>query len=106
MEPEQQTSQSLLAGSWLLLAAASLLYIPWLMALYAAPSWVEPGGSGGEDRIAEAWATLWILGLGIPLWLVLGAMLLLAWRKGFAPPVWSAASGILYVLGAAATLGT
>jgi hypothetical protein len=105
LEPQQQDSQSPPAASWLLLAAAVLLYIPWLLALYGAPSWIEPGGGGGEDRISEAYATLWVLALGIPLWLALGGILLLAWRKGFAPPAWAAASGIAYAAGAIATLG-
>jgi hypothetical protein len=89
----------------LLLAIAVLLYAAWLAAMVGAPSWVEPGTGGGETRIAEAWATLYVLALGIPLWLVLGALLLLAWRKGLAPPVLSAASGILYALAAIATFG-
>jgi hypothetical protein len=71
----------------------------------AAPSWVEPGTGGGETRIAEAWATLYVLGLGAPLWLVLGALLLLAWRRGWAPPAAAAASGLLYALALIATFG-
>jgi hypothetical protein len=106
LEPQQQDSQSSPAASWLLLAAAILLYIPWLLALYGAPSWVEPGGGGGEDRISEAYATLWVLALGIPLWLALGGLLLLGWRKGFAPPAWAATSGIVYAAAAIATLSS
>jgi hypothetical protein len=92
-------------GSFLLLAIAVLLYIPWLAAMIGAPSWVEPGTGGGETRIAEAWATLYVLGLGIPLWLVLGGLVVLAWRNGLAPPALAMASGILYVLAAIATFG-
>ena len=92
-------------GAFLLLGIAVLLYIPWLAGLVAAPSWVEPGGGGGETRIAEAWATLYVLVFGTPLWLVLGGLLLLAWRKGLAPPAAAAASGILYVLAVIATFG-
>ena len=92
-------------GSFLLLAIAVLLYIPWLAAMVATPSWVEPGTGGGETRIAEAWATLYVVLLGTPLWLVLGGLLLLAWRKGLAPPALAAASGILYALAAMATFG-
>jgi hypothetical protein len=103
LEPQPQDPQSSPAASWLLLAAAILLYIPWLLALYGAPSWVEPGGGGGEDRISEAYATLWVLALGIPLWLAVGGLLLLAWRKGFASPGWAAASGIVYAAAAIAT---
>jgi hypothetical protein len=93
------------SGSFWLLAAAILFYIPWLLAFRAAPSWVEPGsGSSGEERISEAWATLIVLVLSIPLWLALGGMVLLAWRKGFAPRAWAAASGVLYAIAAIATL--
>jgi hypothetical protein len=92
-------------GSFLLLAIAVLFYTLWLAALVGAPSWVEPGTGSGETRIAEAWATLYVLVLGTPLWLVLGGLLLLAWRKGLAPPAVAAASGILYVLAAIATIG-
>jgi hypothetical protein len=89
----------------LLLAVAVLLYILWLAALVGAPSWVEPGTGGGETRMAEAWAALYVLVLGTALWLALGGLLLLAWRKGLAPPALSAASGILYVVAAIATFG-
>jgi len=100
-----QGPQSSPVGSYWLLGAAILFYIPWLLAFRAAPSWVEPGsGSSGEERISEAWATLIVLVLGIPLWLALGGMVLLAWRKGFAPRAWAAASGMLYALAAIATL--
>jgi hypothetical protein len=92
-------------GSFLLLAIAILLYMLWLAALMAAPSWVEPGTGGGETRMAEAWATLYVLVLGTALWLVLGGLLLLAWRKGSAPPALATASGILYVIAAIATFG-
>jgi hypothetical protein len=92
-------------GSFLLLAIAVLLYILWLAALVATPSWVEPGGGGGETRIAEAWATLYVLVFGTLLWLVLGGMLLLAWRNGVATPASAAASGIVYVLAVIATFG-
>jgi hypothetical protein len=92
-------------GSFVLLAIAVLLYMPWLAALMATPSWVEPGTGGGETRMAAAWATLYVLVLGTPLWLVLGGLLLLAWRRGSAPPALAAASGILYVLAAIATFG-
>ena len=100
-----QRSPSPPVGSYLLLVTAVLLYMPWLAAMIGAPSWVEPGTGGGETRIAEAWATLYVLVLGIPLWLVLGGLLLLAWRKSLAPPALAASSGILYLLAAIATFG-
>ena len=92
-------------GSFLLLAAAILLYIPWLLAIVAAPQWGEPGSGSGESRMSEAWAILIALLFGIPLWLALGGLALLAWRRGFAPPAWSAASGMLYLLAVVATFG-
>lgn len=85
-------------GSFLLLAAAILLYIPWLLAILAAPPWGEPGSASGEARVGEGWAILFALFFGTPLWLALGGLLLLACRKGLAPPAWAAASGILYPL--------
>jgi ABC-type amino acid transport substrate-binding protein len=94
-----------LAGSFLLLAAAMLFYVPWLAAILAGPQWVEPGTGSGEGRMAEAWADLFALLLGIPLWLALGGLVFLAWRKGFAPRAWSAAAGMLYLLAAIATYG-
>jgi hypothetical protein len=97
--------QSPPVGSFLLLGGAILLYIPWLLAIVAAPQWGEPGTGSGESRMSEAWAILIAMLLGIPLWLALGGLALLAWRKGSAPPAWAAASGILYPLAVIATFG-
>lgn len=105
MASQPPRPQSPPIGSFLLLATAILLYIAWLAAILAAPQWVEPGTGSGESRMAEAWADLFALLLGVPLWLALGALVVLAWRKGFAPPAWSAASGLLYLLAAIATYG-
>jgi len=85
------------------MAVAALCYIPWLLALIAAPPWAEPGSGGGETRISEAWGILLVLLFGIPLWLALGGLVMVAWRKGFAPPGWGAASALLYPLAAVAT---
>ena len=83
-----------------------LLYIFWLFAVVAAPSWSEPGGgSSGEARYSEAWGTLFVLLFGIPLWLTLGGLISLAWRRGLAPRSWTVASGCLYLLAASATYG-
>jgi hypothetical protein len=88
-----------------LLGAAVIFYVPWLLALQAAPSWAESGTGSGEERISEAWATLIVLVLGAGLWLLIGGLILFTWRKGFAPRAWAAASAILYVLGVVATFG-
>jgi hypothetical protein len=88
-----------------LLAAALLFYVPWLLALRAAPSWLEPGSGSGEERISEAWATLIVLILGVGLWLLIGGLILFTWRKGFAPRAWAAASAVLYVIGIVASFG-
>ncbi len=90
-------------GSFLLLAVAILLYVPWLLAIVAAPSWSESGISSGEARMTEAWGILFVLLSGAPLWLALGGLTVLAWRNGLAPPVWAAASGLLYLLALIAT---
>jgi hypothetical protein len=98
--------QPLPVGSLWLLAATVLFYVPWLLALQNAPSWVEPGtGSSGEARMAEAWGTMFVVLFGMVVWLTLGGLMLLAWRKGSAPPAWSAASAILYALSLIATFG-
>src|SRR5262249_17966056 len=97
--------QSPPVGSYLLLAAAILFYIPWLLAMVSAPQWGEPGTGSGESRMSEAWAILIAMLFGIPLWLAVGGLALLAWRKGFAPPAWAAASGLLYLLAMIATFG-
>ena len=71
MPSEPQRPQSTPIGTYWLLAAATLLYIPWLAALVAAPSWDEPGSSSGEARISQAWAEAFTFAFGIPLWLAL-----------------------------------
>jgi len=88
-----------------LLTATILLYIPWLFALINAPSWSEPGSGSGESRYSEGWAVLIVLLLGTPLWLLLGWLILLAGRKGFAPAAWVLASRILYLFAVCATFG-
>jgi hypothetical protein len=89
-----------------LLGAAILLYVPWLLALQAAPSWVEPGtGSSGEARMAEAWGIMFAIVFGTLLWLALAGLMWLAWRKGTAPPAWSATSAALYAIAVIATFG-
>ncbi len=91
-------------GSYLLLVAATLLYIPWLAALVAAPPWSAPGGASGEAGMSEAWAELFAFAFGTPLWLALAGLLWLAWRKGHAQQAWAAASGMIYALSLIATL--
>jgi hypothetical protein len=101
---EPQRPQSAPVGAYLLLAAATLLYIPWMTALVAAPSWDEPGSSSGEARFSQSWAELLAFAFGIPLWLALGALVWLAWRKGRGSRPQALASAIVYALAAAATL--
>ncbi len=105
MASEPPRPQSPPVGSFLLLGAAVLLYIPWLMAILAAPPWSERGSASPEARIGEGWAILTALLFGIPLWLALGGLVLLAWRKSFAPRGWAVASGIVYPLAVIATFG-
>jgi hypothetical protein len=102
---EQSRQQSSLVGSFWLLAAAIVLYVPWILAVVAAPAWNEPGSGSGEARYSEAWGTLFVLLFGFPLWLALGGLILLAWRKGLAPRAWTLASGIFYLFAASATYG-
>ena len=105
MESEPRRPRFYPPASLALLGAAVIFYVPWLLALQAAPSWAEPGTGSGEERISEAWATLIVLVLGAGLWLLIGGLILFTWRKGFAPRAWAAASAILYVLGVVATFG-
>jgi hypothetical protein len=70
----------------LLLVVAILFYIPWL-GLLADPVWST---SSGEGRYSQGWVEMFALLFGTPLWLALGGLTLLAWRKGFAPPDWAA----------------
>jgi hypothetical protein len=88
----------------LLLAAAILLYAPFVAALIAAPPWTEPGRASGEERWGEAWAEMFASVSGGALWLALAGLLYLAGRKGHAPPAWTTASAILFACAAAATL--
>ncbi len=105
LESEPRRPHPYPLGALVLLAAALLFYVPWLLALHEGPSWLEPGHGSGEDRYSQAWATLIVLVLGAGLWLLIGGLVLFAWRKRFAPPVWAAASGILYVTGIVAVFG-
>ena len=89
----------------MLLAAAILSYIPWLLALVNAPSWAAPGTGSGEERFSEAWAIGFTLLFGTPLWLAIGGLMFFAWRRGSAPHGWTMASAILYPLGLIATFG-
>jgi hypothetical protein len=100
---EPQRPQSTPIGTYGLLAAATLLYIPWVAALVATPSWDEPGSSSGEARMSEAWAEAFTFALGMPLWLALAALIWFAWRKGHAPRPHAIASAIVYALAAIAT---
>jgi hypothetical protein len=88
------------AGSFLLLAAAVLSYIPYLLAILAGPTW---GDTGGEARYGVGWAILFALFFGSLLWFAIGGMVLLAWRRGHLPAAFAAATGILYPLAAIAT---
>jgi hypothetical protein len=101
---EPRRSQTASFGAYGLLAAATLLYVPWMTALVAAPSWDEPGGSSGEARYGQGWAELFAYAFGVPLWLVLAGLIWLAWRKGHASQPQAFASAIVYALAAAATL--
>jgi hypothetical protein len=66
--------QLLPAGSFLLLAAAVLSYIPYLLAILAGPTW---GDTGGEARYGVGWAILFALFFGSLLWFAIGGMVLL-----------------------------
>jgi hypothetical protein len=101
---EPQRAQSTPIGTYWLLAVATLLYVPWLAALVATPSWDEPGHSSGEACISEAWAEAFACAFGTPLWLALAALIWLAWRKGHAPRAEASASAIVYALALIATL--
>jgi hypothetical protein len=101
---EPQRLQATPIGTYGLLAAATLLYIPWLAALVAAPSWDEPGSSSGEARISQAWAEAFTFAFGIPLWLALAGLIWLAWRKGHAPRAEATASAMVCPLAVIATL--
>jgi len=83
------------AGSFLLLAAAVLSYIPYLLAILAGPTW---GDTGGEARYGAGWAILFALFFGSLLWFAIGGMVLLAWRRGHLPAAFAAAAAILYPL--------
>lgn len=104
MPPESPRPQSTPVGSFLLLAVAILLYAPYLAALVAAPPWTEPGQAGGEELWGEAWAEMFAGVFGLLLWSALAGLLTLAGRKGHARRAWTAASAILFVCAAAATL--
>ena len=104
MLPEPSRSQPSPVGSFLLLAAAGLLYVFFLTALVATPPWTEPGQASGEALWGEAWAEVFTSLFGGLLWLALAGLLILAGRKGHAPPAWTMASALLFVCGAVATL--
>jgi hypothetical protein len=73
-------------GSFLLLAAAALFYVPMLLAIWLGPPWGDPASVSGEGRLGEAAAMLFALLFGTVLWLALGGLLLLARRRGHSPP--------------------
>jgi hypothetical protein len=91
-------------GSFFLLAAAVVLYAPYLAALAAAPPWTEPGQASGEALWGEGWAEIFASVFGGALFLALAGLLFLAGRKGHAPPAWAAASAALFVCAVIATL--
>jgi hypothetical protein len=74
-----------------------------LAALLAAPSWDEPGASSGEARFSQAWAELFALAFGVPLWFAIAGLIWLAWRKGRAPQTQAIESMLVYALAAGAT---
>jgi hypothetical protein len=86
------------AGWFLLLTAAVIFYIPAVLAIWLGAPEGDPATLSGEARYSEGWATLFAFVFGIPLWLALGGLVLLAGRKGHLSLGWATASGVLYPL--------
>src|SRR5258708_4469432 len=58
----------------------------------------DPGSYGGEGRIATAFSQLYALIAGVPLWIVLGGLLLIGAIKGEMPRWAAIGAGVLYPL--------
>ncbi|MFZ2006345.1 MAG: hypothetical protein WAV02_14770 [Stellaceae bacterium] len=86
----------------LLLILACLLYVPLIGAIYESPEG-DPAISSGESNYSLGWIQLWEMVFGIPLWLVLGGMLLSAGRSG-RMPVWAQGLAAILYLGAGITV--
>ena len=97
-------SQPVPTGSVLLFVLAIIFYIPAVLAVWLGAPEDDPATLSGEGRYSEAWAVLFAFVFGIPLWLALGGLVLLAGRTGHLPRSWAIASGVLYPFAAIATL--
>jgi hypothetical protein len=88
----------------LLLGIAVIFYIPKVLAVWLGAPEDDPATLSGEGRYSEGWAILFAFVFGIPLWLALGGLVLLASRKSNMPRGWAIAGGVLYPFAAIATL--
>jgi hypothetical protein len=77
-----------------------------LTAIWGGPSGGNPAVSSGEDRMGLAWAEVFSLLFGIPLWLVLAGMLRNAAKYGRMPAGTGFYAAALWVIGACATWGS
>jgi len=94
-QPSPPQSQPVGAVALLLLACP--LYILMLAAILGQPGG-DPGSYGGEGRIATAFSQLYALIAGVPLWIVLGGLLLIGAIKGEMPRWAAIGAGVLYPL--------
>ena len=93
-------------GFVLLLLLGILSFVPMLAAIWSRPESGNPAVSNGEDRVGLAWAAVFSLLFGIPLWLVLGGLLRIAARYGQMPSEATFYAVVLWAVAACAAWGS